>query len=145
MKEKEEKERIKKELENIATAKLQLDKDWEPMEDNQNLKLVQVLNNTQEYNNINNEISKSLPNSNILKIERVQNKWLWKCYKNKIQFLIEKGVEENEKWLFHGTRTIEPEKIYNGEIGFDMRHSNNGSYEILIYLMLILIDLYCLF
>ena len=57
MKEKEEKDRIKKELENIATAKLQLDKDWEPMEDNQNLKLVQVLNNTQEYNNINNEIS----------------------------------------------------------------------------------------
>ena len=114
-------------------TKVNYPEEWEPMEENENLKLVQVLKDTKEYNDIHNEISKTVPNPNILKIERVQNKWLWKCYLNRKKLLREKGVEENEKWLFHGTRTTQPEQIYNGEFGFDTRHSNAGSYGVGIY------------
>ena len=48
--------------------------------------------------------------------------------------LKDKGLPDlNEKWLFHGTSQTKPEVIYNGEIGFDMRHSNSGMWGNGIY------------
>ena len=134
LKEREDNEKIRRELRDLSEAKAKIEletkinypEEWDPMRDIENLKIVQLLKNTKEYRTILNEISKTIPSPNILKIERVQNKWLWKSYVNRKNLLRDKGVEENEKWLYHGTRTTDPEQIYNGEFGFDLRHSNAG-------------------
>ena len=40
-----------------------------------------------------------------------------------------KGLDDiNEKWLFHGTSSTDPCKIYDDEVGFDMRHSRAGKW-----------------
>ena len=65
-------------------------KEWSPME-NQNLKICLVASDTDEYKNIYSEVSKSIPNPNIVKIERIQNCWLWKYYQNKKKILKDKG------------------------------------------------------
>ena len=64
--------------------------EWSPM-GTENLKICLVATDTDEYKNIYAEVSKSIPNPNIVKIERIQNCWLWKYYQNKTIFLKDKG------------------------------------------------------
>lgn len=106
-------------------------KEWSEMDEDQNLELVNVNSISQEYKWIYNEISKTIQNSNILSIQRIQNKWLWKLYQKELQTL--KGKNVNERWLYHGTSSTDPEKIYNGEYGFDIRFSQKGMWGIGIY------------
>jgi hypothetical protein len=37
-----------------------------------------------------------------------------------------KGVQENVKELWHGTRNNKPSLFYKGEEGFDIKYSNQG-------------------
>ena len=37
------------------------------------------------------------------------------------------------KYLFHGTSKTDPEKIYNQNVGFDLRYANAGSWGNAIY------------
>ena len=64
--------------------------EWSPME-NENLKICLLSQDSPEYKNIYTKVSKSVPSPNIVKIERIQNRWLWKDYINKTNFLKEKG------------------------------------------------------
>ena len=137
---------IKSEILNISLQSLAISypKTWAVMDKKDKFKIVEILKNSNEFNNILSEVSKSVLNPKIQKIERIQNTWLWDKYESTSKFLEVKGTRKNEKWLFHGTGNTginnflfclnfiillfftEPIKIYNDEWGFDMRHSNPG-------------------
>ncbi|XP_057308682.1 protein mono-ADP-ribosyltransferase PARP11-like [Hydractinia symbiolongicarpus] len=66
----------------------------------------------------------------VTKIERVQNKWLWRKYCLQKKLMIEKNGKNNvnEKLLFHGTRKNKPVLIWKGENSFDLRHCHVGNW-----------------
>ena len=68
-----------------------------------------------------------MPSVRITKLERVQNKWLWNRYSQHCDEIKEKnGGVLMEKELFHGTGMNDPQLIYQGEEGFDMRFCQTG-------------------
>lgn len=83
------------------------------------LDVYQLFNNTLDY--VKDIVT-------VTKIERVQNKWLWKKYCLQKELMIEKNGQDNvsEKRLFHGTGAIIPALIWKGENSFDMRLSQCG-------------------
>ena len=58
----------------------------------------------------------------------IKNKYLWRIFKNTEEELIEKiGLDKyNQEFLFHGTNSTPPEKIYEGTEGFNIIFSNEG-------------------
>ncbi|XP_057308680.1 uncharacterized protein LOC130646998 [Hydractinia symbiolongicarpus] len=66
----------------------------------------------------------------VTKVERVQNRWLWRKYCLQKKLMIEKNGENNvnEKLLFHGTRSNHPVLIWKGENSFDLRHCHSGNW-----------------
>jgi len=82
---------------------------------------------SQEFQGIANRINSTLPNAKIIKIESIQNKYLWTRYYHERKLLRQKNQQDTvEKMLFHGSRGTDPRDIYNGEDGFDMRFSASG-------------------
>jgi len=69
----------------------------------------------------------------VVKIERVQNKWLYEQYLQFKSKLVKKGSNLNETYLFHGSSTNPPVNIYHGLEGWDMRFSNAGMWGQGIY------------
>ena len=100
---------------------------WDEMADEREYGLYVVLEESPEHQKVAALFRSTLPNSRIVRIERIQNKVLWGNYQQRKKHL-EKIVHgrDVEKLLFHGTRSTEPEKIYAGEVGFDMRRSARG-------------------
>jgi hypothetical protein len=66
-----------------------------------------------------------MPNVKLKRVERVQNPRLWVKYTKACEALESQGHERNEKWLFHGTRSIDPTQIAR-TTGIDFRHSSEG-------------------
>jgi hypothetical protein len=63
----------------------------------------------------------------ILRIERIQNRKLWKVFKNEIEDVALKNKgETNVTYLFHGTGKTPPKAIYESEEGFNVNYSNVG-------------------
>ncbi|KAL4476140.1 hypothetical protein ABPG74_009873 [Tetrahymena malaccensis] len=94
----------------------------------ENLKLVDLNLSSPEAMECITAMKKTLPNSKVSRIQRVQNIKLWRNYMYEKQKLIQKG-NAKELLLFHGTRANKPELIYNGtEEGFDFRLSAHGMY-----------------
>ncbi|KAG2386789.1 hypothetical protein C9374_001824 [Naegleria lovaniensis] len=110
---------------------------WTPQLNN--LEIVQVANNSNEYLQILNRFKETMPNSTIVSIERIQNKFLYQAFKNEMDRLESIKKELNGSWsckpaqLFHGTRGTNPILIYNGQDGFDMRFSASGMWGQGIY------------
>lgn len=99
--------------------------EWEPQTKDLELKLVDK--ESQEYRRIRKKMRDSMPSVKILRLERIQNKWLWRKYVRHRKDMSEKNKGDiNEKELFHGTSATDPEKIYQSEDGFDMRYSRKG-------------------
>ena len=64
-----------------------------------------------------------------VRVKRVQNLKLWESYELKREIIKERSRSgnANERWLFHGTRSCPPEKIYKStQAGFDHRRAGNG-------------------
>ena len=81
-----------------------------------------------EWFQIDQEIRATIPNAHIIKIQRIQNKWLWEEYEFCKQRMMRKNGDQavNEKRLFHGSKYTPPENIYCSEHGFDFRFGNAG-------------------
>ena len=63
----------------------------------------------------------------IYKIERIQNLWLWKYFGVQMKHVYAKNDGKlNERFLFHGTRKVNPKAIYASKQGFDPRCSRQG-------------------
>lgn len=98
---------------------------WDPQPSN--LLLAGVKGSSKEWNNEFSNIKKTLPGAIIVKLERIQNKWLWERYSFAKKRMSKTNNDHvNEKHLFHGTRTTPPEKVFNSEKGFDFRYSKAG-------------------
>ena len=89
----------------------------------ENLYIHSVDKATPEWKEVAGLVYKTLPNATILKLERIQNEWLWKRYYFAKQRMIEKNGLLNESKLFHGTSLTPPDKIYQSQQGFDFRCS----------------------
>ena len=93
---------------------------WEPQ--NKTIELKVVKSESNEWEKVKGLVCRTLPSVQIIKLERIQNRWLWDRYTFSKQRMKEKnrGVV-NEKELFHGTSATPPEKIFKSEHGFDFR------------------------
>ena len=100
--------------------------EWEPQNE-EPLELKPLVRNSPEWSKVSQQFFATMQSVNVVKIERVQNKWLWEKYSQHLERMKRKneGVI-NEKLLFHGTRNTPPSCIYQDEEGFDMRFSNAG-------------------
>lgn len=80
-----------------------------------------------------------MPTTSISKIERIQNFNHWNTFRTELKNIAYKlnksEVEEIEtKWLYHGTRDLDPKLIYKSEEGLDLRFSNKGMWGHGVYL-----------
>ena len=56
----------------------------------------------------------------------IQNYFLWNSYKLGLKQTKELKSIQNEKLLWHGSTNCDPQKIYQGEEGFDMKYGQPG-------------------
>jgi hypothetical protein len=66
-------------------------------------------------------------------IDVISNICVWEKFYSEIERFKKKypfkSIDELVKFLFHGSKQTDPEMIYNGEDGFDMRFANlHGAY-----------------
>lgn len=99
----------------------------------QDFSTFQLAENSNEFMRVSNlfkDINNGIPTANIKRIERIQNKQLYKQYnfqKNHLDDLNKNSVKSNELELFHGTRNTDPTNIYqNVQNSFDFKFSSGG-------------------
>ena len=104
---------------------MELPAQWSPQ--SEEVCLYKVQRNSDEWKKEVASIQKTLFKAAVVKLERIQNKWLWERYSfaKKQMYKKNKGCV-NEKHLFHGTRTTPPEKVFRSEKGVDFRFSREG-------------------
>ena len=101
--------------------------EWDSMSKMEQVKIVNLKPDSAEYSRIFAKFSDTLPDQFILRIQRVQNKWLWDRYmQTKCRMHKKNAGTINEKELFHGTRDKPAKVICTSEEGFDMRFSRAG-------------------
>ena len=61
------------------------------------------------------------------------NYFLWKSFELGKDQLKSKGVQENVRELWHGTKNSDPELFYKGDEGFDIKYANKGMWGNGIY------------
>ena len=116
---------IKNQLESEEDDSTQYPPEW--VQQSRTTQVFQVQPGTNEWNKVTALFKTTMPHSNILQVERIQNKWLWDRYVFQRKRLgIKNGGQTNEIELFHGTRSNDPKVIYENEDGFDMRYSAQG-------------------
>lgn len=105
--------------------------EWEPQRDDVERKPVRK--GSKEWSDIEKRW-KATMSCPIKKVERIQNKWFWKAYSLcQVKLKTQNSGQDNEKWLFHGTKQTSPEQIYRSDKGFDFRFSNSGMWGNGIY------------
>ncbi len=103
--------------------------------DNQRVLVKGVNVESQEWKDLAMQFKLTQPTAKIIKIERIQNKKLWKIFHNEVKDLKEKYAGEDPliKILHHGTGNNKPEIIYQSEEGFNINYSNEGMWGRAIY------------
>ena len=87
----------------------------------------EVIRGSPEWAPIEMRFKLTQPGTTITKIQRIQNRHLWKVFYNEMELVAENcGGVAQTKELFHGTSNTNPELLYNSEEGFDMRFSPGG-------------------
>lgn len=79
-----------------------------------------------EYERVTNQFLLTLPRVQILRVERVQNKHLWKRYRDCSVRMSGYMSYVRDELLFHGTSGNNPEVIYRGTDSFDLRCCTRG-------------------
>jgi O-acetyl-ADP-ribose deacetylase (regulator of RNase III) len=89
---------------------------------------------SQEWTRIISKFQETMPDSDIISVQRIQNKWLWERYSQHKERIREKNDGAvNEKELWHGSSRSSSDNIYNSEEGFDMRFSLKGLWGLANY------------
>ena len=81
-----------------------------------------------EFATVADKFYKTMPNAEIMSIEKIQNHELWRKYSDRAQQIRNEPQMQNcrEKLLFHGTRDTDPKEIYKGDSSFDSKFSRQG-------------------
>jgi hypothetical protein len=97
--------------------------------------LVAVDSTTNEWARVNKLLTASLPSAMLVKVERWENRLLWRDYwDNKQKLEVKRPGKVNEKWLWHGTGGSSPLMVLEHEAGLDPRYSTKGAYGSGLYL-----------
>ncbi|CDW73869.1 poly adp-ribose polymerase member 14-like protein [Stylonychia lemnae] len=104
---------------------------WEQFDKmiDRHLLVLDVQQGTNAWNMIQNQFMQTMPNSQILKIQKIQNKKLWRTFTIHLEDITDKhqGKQKNyQLMLYHGTRSTTPVTIYDSEEGFNMLYSSGG-------------------
>jgi hypothetical protein len=68
-------------------------------------------------------LQQTIPKGKVSRIQILQNFQLWRSYKHEFNRLRNKlGRDPAYELLWHGTRTTDPQLIYEGEVGFNMNY-----------------------
>ena len=109
----------------MGGVELKLPSHWKPQ--SQDVYLDRVRHDSNEWKEEVKRIRNTLGGVSIVKLERIQNKWLWERYSfAKKQMSKKNKGQVNEIHLFHGTRKTSPEKVFRSEKGVDFRYSKEG-------------------
>lgn len=96
--------------------------------------VIDVKQGTPEWIKIETNFKLTQPQARVEKIERIQNKKLWRVFQNEVEDVSTKlGVPAKVGELYHGTRNTPPITIYKSEEGFDMTYGNQGMWGIANY------------
>ena len=99
--------------------------EWEPQKEDIHVNVLR--RHSTEWSKVAKNFHSTLPQKHIIKIERIQNRWLWEIYyQHKDRIKRKNDGVINEKLLFHGTRNTLPSSIYKDDEGFDMKFSRIG-------------------
>jgi hypothetical protein len=97
--------------------------------------LVAVDTTTDEWACVKELLTASLPLAMLVKVERWENRLLWRDYWTKRQHLnIKRRGKVNEQMLWHGTGKTPPATVLAHEVGPDPRFSSGGFYGPGLYL-----------
>ena len=99
---------------------------WDEHTSNEEFKLVLLKPEEDEFQGISALFLQSMPSCEIRRIDRIQNRLLWRKYCDRAKQMMAYDQVFGEKPLFHGTRTNKPEQIYKGDASFDMRYCQSG-------------------
>lgn len=104
---------------------------WYPQVDD--TEVFDVVCGSQDWESV-KEIWQRTCSWSIVRIQRIQSRWLWRQYTLSRERLAHKNNgRHNEILLFHGTSTTNPPDVYNSERGFDARFSRPGMWGTGIY------------
>jgi len=102
---------------------------WVPNQPDQNCDLVQITAGSEEWLRVTSFLHKTMPHAAIIQLHRIQNISLWKFYtgqKNNMELLL--GHAPSQKVVWHGTKDIDPAKIYKDkQDGFMMQKSSQNN------------------
>ena len=113
------------EMQELASTSVVYPKEWETQIETLELKVLE--RHCDEWSEVAQKFHATLPQNYIVKIERIQNKWLWeKYYQHRDRMKRKNHGVINEMLLFHGTRNTLPNTIYQDEEGFDTRFGRAG-------------------
>ena len=110
----------------ISTLYVDFPSHWDRHREDEELKIVPVSPNSREFKEIADRFALTMPYATIERLERIQNKVLWRKYHDCKERLGRDLPSVGEKHLFHGTRETDPIAIYGGDAGFDVGHSRVG-------------------
>ncbi|XP_078408475.1 protein mono-ADP-ribosyltransferase PARP14-like isoform X2 [Cetorhinus maximus] len=118
--------KLKRVLKAEGLPVLDIPNHWDDMQKSQ-YKSVQLLQQSQEYQDVEASIKRSLNQIHIVKIERLQNPCLWKNYMIRKQSLEEKNPSGtiNERILFHGTAQDTLDSI--SHLGFNRSYAGRNA------------------
>jgi hypothetical protein len=96
--------------------------------------VLNISNTAEEWKDAETKFKKTMPLAKIEKIERIQNRKLWKVFKNEMEDIKNKNEEDpNCKNMFHGTSATDPKLIYQSEDGFNVNYAKDGYWGKAIY------------
>ena len=114
-------------------------KEWDPAGDPPyNKGLVDVAKDSEEWHFVEGEFKsgRGIPNK-LVKVQRVQNAFAWDGYYLKVKMLASSNRDvvgkdlfkrANERWMKHGTRNTEPQKLFDHHRGLDYAYSSEGCF-----------------
>ena len=97
--------------------------------------IVDISKKSPEFKEIERLFQESMHGEPVLRLQRIQNKYLMEHYINNVQKRMERPNSVlNRKLLFHGTSQTKPEVIYKSfDVGFDLQYVKDGWYGMGLY------------
>jgi hypothetical protein len=97
--------------------------------------VVSVDRDSEEYRDVRSHLLQSMDTVNVVRIDRIQHRLLWRRYVVRRDEIATKcGGNPNELRLWHGTSATDPRVILASESGFDERLASSGFYGPGIYM-----------
>ncbi|TNV86648.1 hypothetical protein FGO68_gene9886 [Halteria grandinella] len=123
---------IKTQVKSILDKAVSFPPEWERVEQlitcQQQFIIAKLPFGSPEFTKVQLKFNLTMPSSQIQRIERIQNRKLWKVFQNELDDVTLKNNNQNAQLLdlFHGTSGTPPNSIYESEEGFNIVYSNDG-------------------